>query len=265
MGNLLRYHYRLLICTPTLLVVPAAFLLNAVIAGISNDWKLPYSGLKSVAFLLYLPTNPSFDLVRWLLILTPYLLITGLFLHDEFTGRFVNVSIQSKRSTLWLDSFLIVMTLFITVGTILGFCINMMAGFLINDGGEAVWMEGSMFEKVNAVNLLVREFILMNGSAMIAVLTNILLTLLFRNMGVATLLTVTSIIVSFAVARLATPLIPWLPINMGLTAFNEIQPFSLFHGTTVSVAMIVILIALIRLVFRYRLESLFIEGLKQEG
>ncbi|SIT79793.1 hypothetical protein [Edaphobacillus lindanitolerans] len=258
MINLLRYHMKIFFAPFTLLIVPLVYALNALTVVSINQGVLPGDLWHAAAFPLYIPINLKFDLPRWFIILLPYMMITTLYVQNELHHRFSLTLIRSGNALLWLNSMIVVIIKLIMVTTLAGFFVNLFAGVLFGDTQSNMVQLLPVFTDSSGIRLMIGEYFMMILSISISVLLNILFILFIGHGGLATLTVIILVSVSTVTAFLIPPIIPWLPLNSGMAALKEMNNFPLAYGLISGCVALAILVAVMNLVFKYKLEQILI-------
>lgn len=256
--KLIRYQLVSMLTIPKLLINVMVYATNVWLVYILYADLMPVGFLETTAFVFYLPINPVFDILRWLLVLLPLFLVVGSFTEHQLKKRSSYLLIQMRSYQMWWHSFaLATITLIVTFVTS-GYMITMLLVKCLPQNLKSRLVDQPILTfstSSEAGGFLLREFSLLVLSMIILVLIMIFIYFLSNHSGLSFTGAIISLVLSMNLAAIGPRIGQFFPISYAFLAFENNQSF--FMSIMIMVLTIVVLYIFCWMTFKKRKEILF--------
>jgi len=217
------------------------FVLNSIVVYASYGDITPSGYVNQIVFMFYMPLNFQFDLLRWLLIFIPILLLLSSFIFRELCAHPTYLILRMKS---YRDCF---HSIFIAIGISLigyvgiGYMVTAIFVYFINNNIEGHnEIPLSLFHNSNGWQVLFSHFILFILTGLLLLIIHTIFLFIINNAVFAMFLVIISMISSVAVGYLFPPILKFLPLTYFLLGLRELQGISFAWFNTIIALWIVL-------------------------
>lgn len=221
--------------------IVAIFVLNSMLVCTSYADLIPNGYTNQIVFMFYMPLNIQFDILRWLLIIIPVLLLLSSCIVRELTNHPTYLILRMKS---YRDCF---HSIFIAIGISLigyvgiGYMVTAIFVYFINNNIEGHnEIPLSLFHNSDGWQVLLSHFILFILTGLLLLIIHTIFLFIINNAVFAMFLVIISMISSVAVGYLFPPILKFLPLTYFLLGLRELQGISFAWFNTIIALWIVL-------------------------
>lgn len=217
------------------------FVLNSIVVYASYGDFPPSGYVNQIIFMFYMPLNFQFDLLRWLLIFIPILLLLSSFILRELRAHPTYLILRMKSYRDCFHSMFLALCISI-IGTIgMGYGITGILVFILNSRIENQSdINLSLFLTTNGWQFLFNHFMLFVLTFVLLFIVHTIFSFIVNNVVFAMFLVIISMISSVAVGYVFPTILKFLPLTYFLLGLSELQGISIAWFNTIIVLCIVL-------------------------
>jgi len=233
-----------------LLCIGGVFVLNVFLVYSAYGNLLPNGYLNKMVFMFYMPLNLQFDLLRWLLLLLPILLILSSFILREVNERPTYIILRMRSYNRWFHSMFVSAFIVIVISIVIGFGMTGITIYLFHSGiGTSSDTGLAPFLNTNGWLLVLNQFTLYILTLLLLLILHTIFSLLVDNTAFALLLIIIIMISSVTIGYLFPSLLKYIPLTYCLFAFKEMKEISFGWSNSIIVLCIILSYSLLFLLF----------------
>ncbi|MBM7541206.1 hypothetical protein [Amphibacillus cookii] len=256
--KLMRYQLASMLTVSKLLINVIVYAANVWLVYVLYADLIPGSFLSATAFMFYLPLNPTFDMLRWLLVLLPLLLVVGSFTDFQLKEQSTYLLLQMRSYRMWWQSFALATIISTITFFASGYMVTMLLvkSLSLNLKSRLVDEYLMTFSTSSgAGGFLLRQFSLLVLSTLVLVFIMILIRFLFNHSGLSFTGVTISLVLSITLSSMGPAVGHFLPLSYGFLAFEYNQPF--FRSMAILLLTMFVLYFFSWITFKKRKEVLF--------
>lgn len=217
------------------------FVLNSIVVYASYG-DITLSGyVNQIVFMFYMPLNFQFDLLRWLLIFIPILLLLSSFILRELCAHPTYLIQRMKSYRHCFHSIFIAIGISLIGYVGIGYMVTAIFVYFINNNIEGHnEIPLSLFHNSNGWQVLLSHFILFILTGLLLLIIHTIFLFIINNAVFAMFLVIISMISSVAVGYLFPPILKFLPLTYFLLGLWELQGISFAWFNTIIALCIVL-------------------------
>lgn len=204
------------------------------------------------------PVNLGFDVLKWLLIQLPYIVIIGEFFYRDITHRMIYIFPRIGNVKVWFTSAIVTIAIFVLIYYLLGFGITYTLFKLFGNvqNSKSILENFILFQEYTTVSLLYNLFSLLVLSSIILILINMIFTIFIGNSTVSFTLIMVFILISILINSTFPNLTKWWPVSQGVLAWHDFTYFTLYWSYVYLLLLLIILPFIYYFVFLSKMEKI---------
>ena len=255
--KLVFYYLRTFVNITTVLCIVGIFVLNGILVHASYSDFTPNGFVNQIVFMFYMPLNFQFDLLRWLLIFIPILLMLSSFILREVRDHPTYLILRMQNYRHCFHSMFIAICISLVGKIGIGYGMTGILVFFLNSQIKTQSDIGlSLFLNMNGWQLLLNHYTLFILTLLLLLIVHTIFLFLANNAVFAMLIVIISMISSVAIGYLFPTLLKFLPLTYFLLGLRELQELSFAWSNSIILLCIVLSYCVLNVLFNKLREKI---------